>query len=77
MTDAGNRLLEGMEDRLFTPTHPAATSHLPCGHPDACVVSSDEGTHYCRWCEEVGALEAQIEELRRLCAECEFTDTDD
>ena len=26
----------------------------PCGHPVACVVSSDEGTNYCGWCEEVG-----------------------
>ena len=22
----------------------------PCGHPIECIVSSDEGTHYCGWC---------------------------
>lgn len=25
---------------------------LPCGHPVVCIVRSDEGTHYCGWCED-------------------------
>ena len=27
----------------------------PCGHPAAAIASSDEGTHYCRWCADVAA----------------------
>ena len=30
----------------------------PCGHPVACIVSSDEGTAHCAWCEEVAAARA-------------------
>ncbi len=25
---------------------------MECGHPEDCVISSDEGTSYCAWCEE-------------------------
>jgi hypothetical protein len=28
----------------------------PCGHPTACITSSDEGTSYCAWCEDVARL---------------------
>jgi hypothetical protein len=24
-----------------------------CGHPKACIIYTDEGTHYCAWCENV------------------------
>lgn len=37
----------------------AAKRRLPCGHPAACVESSDEGTSFCRWCEDVGRLTEQ------------------
>lgn len=30
------------------------TADTHCGHPSAAIVSSDEGTSYCRWCEDVG-----------------------
>lgn len=37
-------------------------SPQPCGHPAACVVSSDEGTSYCGWC-------AAVREERERCAQ--------
>ena len=37
----------------------------PCGHPMACVVSSDEGTHYCGWCASLAAaLSEQSEAIQ-------------
>jgi len=39
---------------------------LPCGHHTACVVSTDEGTHYCGRCEEVARL---LDDTERLQAE--------
>jgi len=30
-----------------------------CGHPTACITSSDEGTNYCGWC-------ASLEEAQKL-----------
>lgn len=38
----------------------AAVTRQPCGHPGACVASSDEGSSYCRWCEEVARLTADL-----------------
>ena len=35
------------------------SSKQPCGHPRACIVSSDEGTGHCAWCEEVAAARAE------------------
>ena len=29
---------------------------MPCGHPALCVSTSDEGTSYCRWCNDIAAL---------------------
>ena len=34
---------------------------MPCGHPEQCVVSSDEGTSYCGWCKEVARLREAVE----------------
>jgi len=34
----------------------------PCGHPGACIVSTDEGTGHCAWCEEVAELRARLEQ---------------
>ena len=33
----------------------------PCGHPAACIVSSDEGTSYCGWCADVARLREACE----------------
>jgi hypothetical protein len=32
----------------------AVSEYLSCGHPRACLVSSDDGTHYCAACERGG-----------------------
>ena len=32
----------------------------PCGHPIECIVSSDEGTHYCGWCASLEAERGQL-----------------
>ena len=31
-----------------------------CGHPIACIRSTDEGTHHCGWCEELAKAEEEI-----------------
>jgi len=36
-----------------------------CGHPPAAIVSSDEGTQYCAWCEEVANLQEIIASWKR------------
>ena len=62
-----------------------ASAPQPCGHPAACVVSSEEGTAYCGWCADVAAWTTKevqaithshslayrqgAEDARRLCAE--------
>ena len=35
-----------------------------CGHPVACIKSTDEGTHHCGWCEELAEARAENERLR-------------
>lgn len=46
-----------------------------CGHPVECIVSSDEGTNYCGWCNETAALLAEIKILHaRLEAYGAFRD---
>jgi len=37
----------------------------PCGHPAACIVSSDEGTNYCGWCV---SLDTAADAERERCA---------
>jgi kynureninase len=43
----------------------------PCGHPTACIVSTDEGTSYCGWCETNASnyWYSQFREMRKLVAE--------
>lgn len=38
----------------------AAHAPMPCGHPAACAMGSDEGTSYCRWCDELNQAQAEI-----------------
>ncbi len=33
---------------------------LPCGHPRVCLVSTDEGTHHCAWCEDKARWEGLL-----------------
>ena len=47
----------------------------PCGHPAACVVSGDEGTQWCGWCDTATRLAderdealAAVEAMRERCA---------
>jgi len=40
-----------------------------CGHPTACIVSDDEGTNYCGWCESEGTHAARITQLQAQLAE--------
>jgi hypothetical protein len=49
----------------------ALKADMPCGHPQACVSAADEGTAYCRWCEDVGRLKAD----RRMLVERVFQQT--
>lgn len=37
----------------------------PCGHPIACVVSSDEGTNHCGWCADVARLGEALEAVAK------------
>ena len=32
-----------------------------CGHPTSYIVSSDEGTHYCKYCEHLAKWQAIID----------------
>ena len=40
--------------------HDDLTTPMPCGHPVGAVSYGDEGTNFCRWCEEVGRLEERL-----------------
>ena len=42
---------------------------MGCGHPPECLNIGDEGTIYCRWCEDVGRLK---EDLRVVTANRDF-----
>ena len=37
-----------------------------CGHPPTAVYSADEGTNYCRWCEEVTRLNIEVKALQEV-----------
>ena len=49
-----------------------AVRPMSCGHPVASVSFGDEGTNYCRWCEEVARLKSERDEVAALlAARCE------
>lgn len=52
LVDVSGKTIEQLQDLL---------SLQPCGHPKVCIFSSDEGTHYCRWCEDVARQTAESE----------------
>ena len=50
--DAGMHDLARKITAALEQVQAAERTPQPCGHPRACIVSSDEGTHYCGWCEQ-------------------------
>lgn len=49
---------------------------MPCGHPEDAVSYGDEGTNYCRWCEEVGRLEEQRDSYKKAYDDPEMDATE-
>jgi hypothetical protein len=49
---------------------------MPCGHPQEAVSYGDEGTNYCRWCEEVGRLEEQRDGYKKAYDDPEMDATE-
>ena len=42
-----------------------AEKQMICGHPVAAVVTADEGTSHCGWCEELAEARAEKERLEQ------------
>ena len=49
---------------------------MPCGHPQEAVSYGDEGTNYCRWCEEVARLEEERDDYKKAYDDPEMDATE-